>query len=210
MKSQTAVFVAAIALTGCGVTRPATDVLVIGNSITMHGASPNIQWSGNWGMAASSQRADYAHIVADALGVPVSVSNVADLERTPQNALAILAPYRAKVHPGTVAIIELGDNVPGGTLTPFRKGYDALLDTVHHARNIICVSTFWEKPDYDDVIKASCIEHGGTYVYIGDIKSDPTNPDYIGAPEFANPGVDGHPHDWSMAQIASRILKEIR
>jgi hypothetical protein len=211
MKRTTVLLVATtIALTGCGVTRPATDVLVIGNSITFVAPTPDVQWSGDWGMAASSQRSDFSHLVANTLGLPLSASNLATLERTPANAKTILAPFAAKVHPGTIAVVELGDNVPAGTLGAFKPGYDALLDTVQHARNLVCTSTFWAKPDYDAAIEASCTAHGGTYLYIGDIRTDPANPDYVGAPAFANPAVDGHPHDWSMGQIALRVLRAVR
>jgi hypothetical protein len=41
-------------------------------------------------------------------------------------------------------------------------------------------------------------------VYIGDIYSSP-NPDFWPA-LFADPAVEGHPHDWSMKQISDRIV----
>ena len=34
-------------------------VLFVGNSITLHGPRPQIGWTNNWGMAASSRDRDY-------------------------------------------------------------------------------------------------------------------------------------------------------
>lgn len=39
--------------------------LILGNSITFSEASPEIGWFGNWGMAASAQNKDFAHLNSD-------------------------------------------------------------------------------------------------------------------------------------------------
>ena len=44
-----------------------TKVLFLGNSITKHGPKADIDWSGNWGMAASVEANDYVHLVTKAL-----------------------------------------------------------------------------------------------------------------------------------------------
>lgn len=38
-------------------------VLFVGNSITLHGPSPKIGWTNNWGMAASARDRDYVHLL---------------------------------------------------------------------------------------------------------------------------------------------------
>ena len=42
-------------------------VLFVGNSITLHGPKADIDWHGNWGMAATSADKDYVHLVTKAL-----------------------------------------------------------------------------------------------------------------------------------------------
>ncbi|MCY2988855.1 MAG: glycoside hydrolase family 127 protein [Planctomycetota bacterium] len=42
-------------------------ILFLGNSITLHGPKADIDWTGNWGMAASSEDKDYVHLVTSAL-----------------------------------------------------------------------------------------------------------------------------------------------
>ena len=62
-------------------------ILFLGNSITLHGPKADIGWSGNWGMAASSEDKDYVHLVTRAIAEhagatpQIKVSNIADFER---------------------------------------------------------------------------------------------------------------------------------
>jgi hypothetical protein len=62
-------------------------VLFLGNSITKHGPKGDIDWTGNWGMAASAESKDYVHLVTKALAEKqgaapeVLVKNIADFER---------------------------------------------------------------------------------------------------------------------------------
>ena len=62
-------------------------ILFLGNSITLHGPSESIGWTGNWGMAASAEEKDYVHLVVQALTEPSAappkymVRNIADFER---------------------------------------------------------------------------------------------------------------------------------
>ena len=62
-------------------------ILFLGNSITLHGPKADIGWTGNWGMAASSEDKDYVHLVTSALAQhtgskpQIMVRNIADFER---------------------------------------------------------------------------------------------------------------------------------
>src|SRR4051812_32737787 len=62
-------------------------LLFVGNSITLHGPSQAVGWTGNWGMAASAAEKDYVHLVVHAVakrrgGQPeFRVANVVEFER---------------------------------------------------------------------------------------------------------------------------------
>ena len=44
-------------------------ILFVGNSLTSHGPKADIDWHGNWGMAATSLDKDYVHVVTKALAL---------------------------------------------------------------------------------------------------------------------------------------------
>lgn len=187
---------------------PATSLLVIGNSITQHGADPSIGWTGDWGMAASAEDKDFAHLSAASFTMPLTIVGGAPAEEDPiENGQAVLEQAGAAISPRTLVVIQLGDNVLPANLTTFQPIYDDLAREASQGRAFLCLSSYWNHygPATDQLMQESCMGHGGTWVPIGDIYTNPNNPDYMGPPQFSNPGVQMHPHDWSMAQIADRV-----
>ena len=97
-------------------TQPVNSILFLGNSITLHGPAPQIGWTGNWGMAASSEDKDYVHVLLNQItqatgGAPqVMVKNIADFERhlTDYNIQEELKQELA--FNADVIIIALGEN----------------------------------------------------------------------------------------------------
>lgn len=201
-----AAILAAVFLVACGGGGSASvpaDLAVIGNSITHHDPSPAIGWGGNWGMAVASADKDFAHIVSQATGLPLTASNFAGLERTPDDA-SLIDQAVAGVSAGTVVVVELGDNVPGGALPAFTVAYGKLLDRLSGAHAVVCVSTWWGSPEVDAVMSDACRKRGFRWADIGDLKHSPANTDAPG--RYVNAAVDDHPHEWGMSQIAVRIL----
>lgn len=179
----------------------------IGNSITYSIATPSMGWDHTSGMSASSSETDFAHLVAAALGVESpSITNFSALERDPAANKWLIPDFTSGIDEATAVTIELGDNVPLARLSEFADAYDALLGSAKHGRSLVCVSTWWEEPSRDAVIASACEAHGGTYVYIGDILTDPANRDRLEGPQYTDPSVQDHPHDWSMARIAQRVV----
>lgn len=178
----------------------------IGNSITYSHPSAVMGWDHASGMAASSADTDYAHVAAATLNIGApTILNFSALERDPAANKAGIPNATANIDAATAVTIELGDNVPLERLTEFKDAYNALLDSARHGRSLVCVSTWWEVAAKDAVIKEACESHGGTYVYIGDIRSDPANRDRLDGPQYNDGSVNDHPHEWSMARIAARI-----
>lgn len=186
-----------------------TEIRFIGNSLTVHKPLPEQGWYGNWGMAASAQDKDYAHLTAHALNLPLEVFHVAQIEIDPSTADDFIPTATAGLKPTSIVVIQLGDNLKAESLPEFTPVYGKLLDAAK-GHKLLCLSTWWGIPATDDLIKKQCAAHGGTYVYIGDIKTDPSNPDGLEQQFKGSTAVDSHPHDWSMARIAERTASSAR
>ncbi|MBK9794918.1 MAG: SGNH/GDSL hydrolase family protein [Holophagaceae bacterium] len=186
------------------VTLPPKDLVVIGNSLTCHPPEPDLGWVDSWGMAASSAEKDFAHLIGFSFNIPVRTTYFLTIETTPNIAGGEIQSVAALVNSTSMVVIELGDNVNASTFADFKAQYVKLLDSVKHARVWACTSTWWRDNEKDAFIKQACISRGGLYVFIGDIYTDPANQDSQ-CFQFSNPGVNSHPHDWSMARIAERI-----
>lgn len=178
---------------------PDPPLQVIGNSITLHLPAPSIGWYGDWGMAASSQDKDFAHVAAASLGLSVDAYNIAELEFA--GDASRIPAVTANVTPYSAVVIELGDDTTSAQAPVFQILYGELLDSTAKASQLVCLSTYWGNTVVDAVIEQECMAHRGVYVYIGDIY--PTRQDDVG--RYSDPAVDKHPHDWSMAVIASRV-----
>ncbi|MFA5193840.1 MAG: SGNH/GDSL hydrolase family protein, partial [Verrucomicrobiia bacterium] len=112
-------------------------ILFLGNSITRHGPKQDIGWSGNWGMAASAEEKDFAHLVARALGKTagaapeVMIKNIAEFERQYAKYDAAAKLKDAFGFGADIIVIAIGENVPGlssdEAKTQFRDSLRTLL-----------------------------------------------------------------------------------
>ncbi|MEJ8856526.1 hypothetical protein WKW79_18260 [Variovorax robiniae] len=190
-------------------TAKATRITFIGNSLTLHPASKELEWPNHWGMAASAQARDYAHLTGAALKLPVSILSFSSLELDPVANAGRIAEVGPLVDASTLVVVELGDNVQAAKLGAFTEAYGKLLASAGRGLRLVCLSTWWRNPATDAVIRQQCTSRGGRYIDIGDIHADPSSQDRQG-PQFANPAVNAHPHDWGMARIAERIAAALR
>lgn len=199
----------------------AERILFLGNSITLHGPSAAVGWSGNWGMAASDREKDYVHVLVRAIaGIngrspEVMIDNIADFERHYEafDARARLAKHL--VFRPDLVIVAIGENVPAlaseQSRSAFKNSMVNLLKTLkaHGDPKIVVRSCFWPDKTKDDILKQACAEVGGVFVDIGGLSQDESH--YARSERsYAHAGVAAHPGDKGMKAIADAILEGLR
>lgn len=192
-------------------------IVVIGNSITFHGPKPTSGWIGHQGMAASSPEHDYAHLLVSSLGLDLRsayIRNFYPFETNDNGAKKNMESISVVLsHHPSIIVLQLGDNVKfyrPYDLYLFRVNYRALLArAASSSAHVYCVSTFWRSRIVDWVIRSACDDFGSTFVDIGDIYNDPHNLDKM-RQDFSDAGVEKHPKDYAMREIAARLESAIR
>ena len=200
-----------------------TKVAILGNSITLHGAAPQIGWEGNWGMAASSADKDFAHILlryfteANGGRVPeMLIDNVGAFERNfgemdPMELASIRKTLEMKPD---VFILGIGENTPNQETDEARALFLAkvvnLLELVRdECHSLIVVrSTFWPREWIDSLLKQACEAVGGVYVDIHYLCREEMFA--RSEREYQHDGVAVHPGDKGMQAIADAIWTAIQ
>lgn len=189
-------------------------IVFIGNSITLHGASQKIGWLHEWGMAASAAEKDFVHIVTRGLEersgrkADVRVRNLARFERN-------FATYDYDLDKDLIAfapdylIVALGENVAHLATQEERLAYYAafkrLLEGFLKARpgmKAIVRGVFWPSPWKDELMARAASELSIPFVK-ADIATDES---MMALGLFEHKGVQRHPGDKGMAEIARIIL----
>jgi|UniRef100_UPI0037834372 hypothetical protein len=195
-------------------------VLFLGNSITKHGPKADIDWSGNWGMAASAEAKDYVHLVTKALtekqgaAPEVLVKNIADFERAYAGYDIAMKLKEAVDFQADLIILAIGENVPG-LKTPEEKAklqesVTKLLTTLKGDRKptILVRSCFWANADKDEALRGACTAVNGIQLNISVLSKDEKN--YARSERsFKHAGVANHPGDAGMAAIAEAMVKAL-
>jgi alpha-galactosidase len=196
-------------------------VLFVGNSITKHGPKADIDWHGNWGMAATSEDKDYVHLVTKSLAAKqgarpeVMVKNVADFERAHvgydiAGKFADAAAFKADL-----IVLCIGENVAALKTAEAQAKYQeqvaALLKTLksNPQAQIIVRSSFWANEAKDGAMRKACEAVGGTFVDISALSKDEKNYARSERP-YKHAGVAYHPGDRGMAAIAEEIVKALK
>ena len=196
-------------------------ILFVGNSITSHGPKADIDWHGNWGMAATSLDKDYVHVVTKALATKqgatpeIMVKNVADFERN-HVGYDIVGKYAdAAAFKADLVILCIGENV-AALKTPeaqakYQEQVTALLKTLksNPMAAIIVRSSFWPSEAKDSAMRRACEAVGGTFVDISALAKDERNYARSERP-YKHAGVANHPGDRGMAAIAEEIVKAVK
>lgn len=197
-------------------------VLFLGNSITKHGPKPDIDWHGNWGMAATAEAKDYAHLVtaglAQAQGAApqILISNIAQFEREHASPSYYLDKNMAEAvaFGASHIILAIGENVPALTKDAakgaFKTQMQKLLRKLSGPQKpvILVRSCFWANPAKDQILEETCREAGGIFVDISMLGKDESSYGRAERP-YKHAGVANHPGDKGMRAIADAMLKAL-
>lgn len=195
-------------------------ILILGNSITRHGPSQAIGWSGDWGMAASAQEKDFVHLVTGSLcavegaAPEVMVKNIAEFERQYAGYDVAGKLKDAIAFGADLVILAIGENVPKfeseEAKAKFREKLVALLGALRANRGTMIVvrSCFWPNAAKDQILGQACREMGGVFVDISGLGKDESN-FARSERQFQHAGVAAHPGDKGMRAIADAIIHAI-
>ncbi|MEZ6040377.1 MAG: hypothetical protein R3C20_07715 [Planctomycetaceae bacterium] len=200
---------------------PAEKILYLGNSITLHGPAPNIGWTGNWGMAASSGDKDYVHLVTDFIESAsgsrpqVRVKNIADFERGYATYNIALGLKDEIAFQADIIIVAIGENVSEPTTDEARSAFGkAVLDLLLALQNdsqptIFVRGSFWENATKDSIMQQAAVRANVTFIDIHELGRDESNM-ARSERQIDHAGVAGHPGDRGMQAIASSIITAIK
>lgn len=190
-------------------------VVFIGNSITLHGPLPSIGWNNNWGMAASTPENDYAHMVvrgiekATGRKADVRIRNLADFERNFRTYDFDQEQDLADFRPDYL-IVALGENVPELETTEerleYRRAFKALLGKFMMGRmqpHAVVRGCFWPKAWKDEMMEHAASDFSIPFVR-ADFATDESN---MAIGKFEHSGVQAHPGDRGMTEIAAAVLE---
>lgn len=215
-------------------------VLMIGNSILHHGPNNNLGWSGNWGMAASAEENDYAHILHNYISneVPenthLQIMNFASWEKN-WNSIVLSEDEKAleaRNYSADIICIRLGENVAYGLeigtsmKEDFKTAFEQFVTYVSgidqgRSPIIIIGGNFWNFKQYvDTAMEEVCSSQQWPYVAIWPTTYNPNNPDYHSLytafgvdyldQESTDEGVLQHPDDAGMQKIADLLWQKLR
>lgn len=191
-------------------------VLIMGNSITLHGILPEIGWHHNFGMAASSKENDFVHKLYAKIrekqpDAALCICQVADWETAYKNGESVYSQYEAgRKFDADIIIARFLDNCPKDDLDGeiFKKEIKKFIEYLNPSKKakIIATTGFWKHPA-DSAMTEFAEENGIPLVYLGDLGED-DNMKAIG--KFEHGGVANHPGDLGMEHIANRIYDKLK
>lgn len=197
-----------------------TRILFLGNSITLHAPAPDIGWTGNFGMAASSEDKDYVHLLADQIskqagGRPQTmVRNIADFERGLSKFNIRETLKKELEFQADVIIIAIGENAAKPETEAASAEYSTsfrnlLTEFTTGAQPVIFVrSQFWPDAAKDDLMRQVTTDMKQHFVDLSGMVDESC---YARSErKIEHSGVAGHPGDKGMKVIADAIMTAVQ
>ena len=193
-------------------------IMFLGNSITHHGPSAKVDWTGNWGMAASAEDKDYVHLVLRSISEATGkapealIENIVEFERNYATYDMVEKRKNIFAFKADVVVLAIGENVAAlktdEAKAAFKSSLVKLLQALKAENNptILVRSCFWANPPKDEALKQACQEVSGVYVDISTLGKDDSN--YASSErKFKNKDVAHHPGDKGMQAIATALIE---
>lgn len=198
------------------------NVLVLGNSITLHGICE--YWWGEWGMAASSREKDYVHQLEAMLTEDYDICFTVvqlylwEIQYTDRSEVLILLNDFLENMKYDYVIVQLGENVIDASSADL--DYIDLLnyiDARQENTKFFVLGGFWSAPALDEAKKYACEQSSADAVFVD--LSDLQTAEYQSELNSVVKGDDGqehkiehtgvaaHPGDLGMQAIAEKIYK---
>ena len=192
-------------------TKTGPRVLFVGNSITLHGPRPQIGWTNNWGMAATSREKDYVHLLQRRIVAAQPEAQCCLLQVAGSFERAFFKPdwtceknfAWARAFKPDVIVLFFGANVPkdydAGKMEAtrtFGAALDSFLDYVDPEKRafVLMSQGFYVRPKLDAEKASVAARRGCAFVNLEDIRS-----------RADAHGKFNHPGDLGMQLIADRF-----
>lgn len=200
-------------------------VLMFGNSILNHPPAPDIGWTGNWGMAASSEDKDYAHrlmyYIDQKYGNGTAeyirgywMAGLEGIWREHQNDpeydyTSDMAGHIKSVTDNNpdVITIQCGENASVTNKESYINSLGQLVAAFKKAApdaHIVICTPFGGGDAMIEGVKAVASEYGVPYASLHVLNTAENK-----APQFSHGGVANHPGDTGMDNIAKLIYAEV-
>lgn len=190
-------------------------VLFVGNSITWHPVKKEIGWLNEWGMAASSEDADFVHLVMKKVrsihpGAEHKIAWAVAWEREYWDEVHLVA-FREFLHfKPDIIIMKIGENSSpeNNEEYQYETYYKKLIDYINpnnESKMIVCTG-FWKRGVLDDAVRKTAAERGYPLVELNHLDTD----EMKAYDTYGNTAPSHHPGDKGMTAIADAILDELK
>ncbi len=202
-------------------------VLCVGNSILIHGTAPDLGWKLTCGMAASSTKNDYYHVLqnmvkesypelnvkfekAPAPALERAVDDSLDRDYTTEIKSVFDGPVKSLGAPDIVTL-QIGENV-SKTLITAESYANALVQISDYFKalnpdvQIVYCKPFY-KHDAKELASAMAAEQAGTVYADLSVLDTPENK---AGSVYSHPGVANHPGDKGMRGIAELLFAQMK
>lgn len=189
-------------------------VLILGNSIAEHAPKAEIDWYGDWGMAASAEEYDFVHVLQSHFSkynsdIEFKVETISGFE-TAYWLFDTTSYTSLKAWKPDLIIVRLGDNVDDSLVNelPISGYMEYLIEYLKGGSDAkVCMTnSFWPKPNYNQQVLAVCIQNEYDHVSIADLYYSDGS---LATATYGNTVVGLHPSDNGMKVIANRIWSKL-